>query len=102
MRPAWPRPAGSREPAAVGPIHNAQHRQPDLGIISGSARGALGVGPYRISPWKIHEAVKTPGLGQKQYPPTTARGETMDQSIVGFASAAPRRFRRDWALTVLW
>jgi hypothetical protein len=26
----------------------------------------------------------------------------MDQSIVGFASAAPRRFRRDWALTVLW
>jgi hypothetical protein len=26
----------------------------------------------------------------------------MDQSIAGFVSEAPRRFRRDWALTVLW
>jgi hypothetical protein len=34
----WP--AGPRIPAASNPIHNVQHRNPDMGMISGNAMAA--------------------------------------------------------------
>jgi hypothetical protein len=42
---AWLRPAGPRIPAASNPIHNVQHRNPDIGTISGHARCATPLAP---------------------------------------------------------
>src|SRR5262245_49163486 len=100
MRPACLRPGGHPGPEPRRfypqcPPSTAGYRN-----YFSRRKGPVG-GPYRISPWKIHATAKTPASA-KSIIRATARGETMDQSIAGFASEAPRRFRRDWALTVLW